>query len=276
MALQSEVERQFYLGMAGVSCWYARSTLTGAAPSPDLDFGAVSEPIPDPVPDPVLEPASRQRPSGQDRRQSLAAIQGLVSTPGARAAAIEPDARPEPVPEPPVAPQAGLEPAPQDATPARAESGSDDVSASAATGVAEAHWGLWFSEQFVLISALSSDASIRLQDALANNILQALGQTVVEQQTLQWPVFNNPAVPGNDEAGLQAVLRELALQFNQRRLLTLGLLPELPVDARSAWLGSVLGQPAVEFPFGLAALSADPDRKRQLWTRLRPLAGSDQ
>ncbi|MDX1799766.1 MAG: hypothetical protein R3303_02480, partial [Marinobacter sp.] len=78
------------------------------------------------------------------------------------------------------------------------------------------------------------------------------------------------------EAGLQAVLRELASQFNQRKVLTLGLLAELPADARSAWLASVLGQTTVEFPFSLAAMSADPDRKRQLWARLRPLAGSEQ
>lgn len=269
MPLQSEVERQFYLGVAGVSCWYARSTLTGAAPSPEFDFGATAGP------ELIDEPIVVQPPQGQRRRQSLAAIQGLVSTPKNDPANSELELPREAVPERPKMAPVDQAPMPE-AAPAVMSPEADSGPTSVAVGVAMAHWGFWFSDRFVLISALSADASTRLQDALAGNILQALGQGVAEQQTVQWPVFSNPAVPGNDESGLKAVLRELAGGFNQRRVVTLGLLSELPADTRSLWLESVLGRTTVDCPFSLAALSADPDRKRQLWAQLRPLTVTGQ
>ncbi len=272
MPLQSEVKRQFYLGVAGVSCWYARSTLSGAAPSPDFDFGETVEQT---EPALVDEPVMGQPPQGQRRRQSLAAIQGLVSPAKNDPSASKPEPRNESARD---RPETALVDQPQappgsDTGPAVMSPGPVSGSASAA-GVTAAHWGFWFSNRFVLISALSADASTRLQAALAGNILQALGQMPTEHRILQWPVFSNPAVPGNDESGLKAVLTELAGGFNERMVVTLGLLPELSYDARSVWLESVLGHRTVEFPFSLAALSAEPDRKRQLWAELRPLTGT--
>lgn len=272
MALTNEVERQFYLGVAGVSCWYARTTLTGAAPSPELDFDAAAEPIPEPVVDAANESVAGRQAPGQRRLQSLAAIQGLVKTPAAEPhRPVMPAPHSEAVSEPLKQASEASKPEPAVIAPE-----PDSLTASVAVGVTVVHWGFWFSQRFVLISARSTDASARLQEALAANILQALGQTTEQQQTVHWPVFNNPAVPGNDEAGLKAVLRELAGEFTGRRVITLGLLPELSADARSAWLESVLGQATVESGFSLAALSADPDRKRQLWTSLRPLIGPGQ
>ncbi|AHI30337.1 hypothetical protein [Marinobacter similis] len=38
--IQTETERQFYLGAAGIRLWYARDALPGAAASPDFEFGS--------------------------------------------------------------------------------------------------------------------------------------------------------------------------------------------------------------------------------------------
>ena len=59
--IQTEAERQFYLGMSGIRMWYARDPLPGAAPSPDYDFG-VQEPEAVAVPEvPVIPAAPRAR-----------------------------------------------------------------------------------------------------------------------------------------------------------------------------------------------------------------------
>lgn len=267
MTVQTEAQRQFYLQVAGISCWYSRTALTGAAPSPDFDFAEPERPDPASVDEPVAD----RRVSGQARRQSLAAIQGLVSASPGKAARAEAERPPAAVPESQhTAPPVQLAPvADRLAGDDSIDSDSDPGAGGTAVSVTRAHWGFWFSDEFVIVSSLSADASARLQESLAENILRALDQTPIESNSLQWPVFSNPGVPGNDEAGLKAVLRELAAQINNRRVITLGLLPEYSDHARNTWLESVLGRLSVEFPYSLAGLSADPERKRQLWKELR-------
>lgn len=138
----------------------------------------------------------------------------------------------------------------------------------------QAHWGFWSSPEWVLMSSLSADASRALQDVLAGNILRALRADVQSQRELRWPVFNNSAVAGNDAAGLVDVVTTLATEFAGRRLLMLGVAPEGFRDPLLSEVLAPLGQPSLAFPASLAALAADPARKRDLWQDLKPLLES--
>ena len=118
---------------------------------------------------------------------------------------------------------------------------------------------------------MSSDASHQLQEQLARNILKALAVDVESASSVQWPVFNNPAVAGNDRAGFRAVLQDLRREWPEQRLIALGLCQGDPWPDRSAWLAGALGEPVVDFEYSLPALATDPGRKRALWSRLRSL-----
>ncbi|MDX1757932.1 MAG: hypothetical protein R3175_17900, partial [Marinobacter sp.] len=91
---------------------------------------------------------------------------------------------------------------------------------------------------------------------------------------LQWPVFNNPAVAGNDRAGLRTLLEDLRRDWPDQRLIALGLCQGEDWPDRREWLAGALGEPAVDFEYSLPALASDPGRKRALWSRLRPLVNA--
>lgn len=272
MTVLNEAQREFFLGVAGVRLWYARAPLPGAAPSPDFDF-----PQPEPQPPPDAAPLP-QAPGGRDagtpaaarpRRPaaapaSIARIQGLLAGTGA--------ARPEPAAPAPVRGSGAAS-----AAAAEAESPPPEAAAlrpAIAGGHLQAHWGFWASPEWLLMSSLSADASRALQDTLAGNILRAIGMDLENQRELRWPVFNNPAVAGNDAAGLADVVAGLAGELGGRRLLMLGVLADEPPEPLLAEVLAPLGQPALAFPASLAALAADPARKRDLWQALKPLLES--
>lgn len=269
MAIQTEAQRQYYLGMAGIRCWYARSPQPGAAASPALDFTDVGEEPTLAMPAPV---APTPRPSKQaGRKAGLADLRGLMGeTP--RPAEAAGQQAPAPVrskPETPPRAPAGKAVA--------TEATSVEIPAAPEAPVREdtrpvsAHWGLWPAGPWLLVSALSAEASEQLQQKLAHNILQALGAEAEAGVSLHWPVFNNPQITGNDRAGLMTLVQDLRREWPERQVIALGLCQGSDWPDRSDWLAAALGEPVVDFEFSLPALASDPGRKRALWSRLRPL-----
>lgn len=271
----SEAERQFYLGIAGIRTWYAREPLPGAAPSPVFEF-------PEEVAPPALaEPEARVAPAAAKTSANRKPAPEVAGRAGERIAHLQALMAGENTPANTSAPEATT------------ESGTDDVASrlASADGMDEAPeelmqaplkggdlkvtLGLWAVDDVLLLGEVSDDASTRLQDSLAGNILKALGYAEqAKTESLQWPVFANPLVPGNGFADFTRVLKSLAGEREERRIILLGVLPgSLPAD-RDSWLASTLGQVAVDFPHTLAELAAVPSYKRALWEQLKPLARS--
>lgn len=273
----NEAQRQFAMGVAGVRLWYARGSLPGAAPSPDFDFG---EPAGQPeAPAEAAKMPSSPRPESDASRKGLARLQGLLSEtradPGSEAQgrAVSRTA-PASVAETP--PGSSRTPASTHAVPAP-ESESEpvpiDQPGSALAGkLIGFQWRFWIGEQWLLVSSCPDTASRGLEDRLAANILRALGDVVTSTEVLRWPVFSNPAVPGNDAAGAVEVLSAMAGTVNRPRQLWLGLEPEESnPDASALWrsVSAPLGEATVSFPGSLVALSSDPGAKRALWQALQ-------
>lgn len=264
-----EVQRQFYLAMAGIQVWYARDSLPGAAPSPEFEFPEEEEPDQFADAPPAQAPVrsgGRARPnisSGQ-AGERIAHLQALMAGGSAAAAPQSSPADAAVVAEP--QPEAESEPRAEPKANAPVEE-RVDLSDLRVT------LGFWSTEDLVLVSGVSDDASERLQDALANNIIAALG--AVRQITpsyLRWPVFANPVVPGNGFADFSRLVASMVSEQGARQLVLLGVLSDgLPED-RQTWLGRTLGAPTVDFPSTLAELAAVPSHKRALWRELKPLA----
>lgn len=255
--MRSEAERQFYLGRAGIHLWYARSPLPGAAPSPEFSFpDEVDTPAPAPLPTP---PPSRSG-KGDAGKRRIAGIQALMKGDDKEApTAVEPPkalAQPAPVaeivPEESSLPTPSREPEPE------------------SRGLVSAYLGFWMAREMVLVSSMSDQASDRLQDALAKNILAAVGGSEVNEMFhIRWPVFGNPRVPGNGASDFQTLLRSVSSDFGSRKLLLLGVLTDDFPSERSDWLAASLGAPALDFPRSLAELAAVPAFKRELWQQLK-------
>ncbi|MFL1483894.1 hypothetical protein [Marinobacter sp. LN3S78] len=278
----NEAQRQFAMGVAGVRLWYARAPLPGAAPSPDFDFdepGGIATDVPEAVSETPV--ARAPRPASEVSRQGLARLQGLMadtaSRPGAR---TDNDSAPAVDGGAGVAADSGGEVIRQEAdagpqADAPEEQASRHQAGDALAGEAVAfHWRFWLGGQWLLVSRCPDNASRALEDRLATNILKALGEDVAGREEVRWPVFSNPAVPGNDAAGAVDVLSAMAETVARPRQVWLGLVPEDSAQAATGvWdkLCAPLGQAAVSFPLSLAALSSDPDGKRRLWQALQQI-----
>lgn len=267
----SEAERQFYLGMAGIHVWYAREPLPGAAPSPEFEFPeeperpAFAEPLAGSIPATVKAPGSKKPalPEAGQAVERIAHLQAMMTGENASGSVAATEARTEVKPE-------GV-----------ATAGSTDHSVDVPENLdpgpvvmtdLKVTLGVWEVGNVLLLGELSEDASARLQDSLANNILKALGyDEPVKSECLRWPVFANPLVPGNSFTDFTGVLKSLVGESEGRRIILLGVLTDSLPEERGVWLGSTLGEPAVDFPRTLAELAAVPSYKRALWEQLKPL-----
>ena len=259
----SEVERQFYLGTAGIRMWYARQPLPGAAPSPEFDFSVEAE-APETNPR-VLEPAlgpvkDPERPAaGPDRTEGVARIAGLQALmegdAGASANAARPSTELSVMPQP-VAEKAVPEPqvmtAPFSAFP------SESINIM-----------VWAGSSAALIGSMSSDASSLLQETLAVNILKSLGENQPKVLGhLSWPIFNNLLVPGNSGQDFVEVMASVVSGLKRHDVVVLQDLQ----NSEQSWLSEALGRdPARQFPHTLAEIAGNPNLKRLLWERIRPL-----
>ncbi|GGY68014.1 hypothetical protein [Marinobacter zhanjiangensis] len=276
----NEAHRQFVMGVAGVRLWYARGPLPGAAPSPDFDFGQPE--VPGAASGAVAErpTAPTPRSAAGASREGLARLQGLLAggttdsdteTRKNGAAGNVHAEGPGAVPATPESPRVPDEQTEEGSLPEAPPVGQvHDALSGKAVGF---HWRFWIGEQWLLISSCPDTASRGLEDRLAANILRALGDSVNSAEALRWPVFSNPAVPGNDAAGAVEVISAMAESVKRPSQLWLGLEPGNIDDADEAALWrdicAPLGEATVSFPVALAALSSDPGAKKALWLSLR-------
>ncbi len=268
--IRSEAERQFYLGAAGIRVWYARHPLPGAAPSPEFEFPeeTASAEAPQGISDPVFRPGevsgktARPIPSGRDRNQGASRIADLQALMERGTEALEKPASEPPEQKSPVdAGQVLLQPEQEDEVAARVP----------ASPVVNVNVMLWAGDHVALIAAVSAEASIRLQETLAVNILKSMGEQgprVMGQ--VRWPVFNNLLVPGNSTGDLVEVMRNVLSRLDHQKVVVLGGEAETGKD----WLTKALGREvAVNFQYSLAELASDPAMKRSLWHQLKAMAG---
>ena len=265
--MMPEAERQFYLGKAGIHLWYARKALPGAAPSPEFAFPEQDEPeleaaaiVSPPVPARPTVPQRKVDGVGKDR---IAGIQALMADDTPEPAGVP---VPEKAPETPVVVESK---APADESPEKTVDAAGELPRQI-----HAHLGFWFSERLVLISGVSDEASTRLQDTLAQNILAAVGETRIEKgRELRWPVFGNLRVPGNSADCFRDTLHFLANDFGARKVVLLGVLTNDSPSERAVLLDDALGDAAVDFSHTLAELAAVPAYKRELWQQLKSAVG---
>jgi hypothetical protein len=252
--MNSESHRQFYLAAAGIRMWYAKRPLPGAAPSPDYQFTADEAPEPDALnsePEAVATPVVRAKPAKAAPpapvRPRSVDLQSLMSPQSAPA-----------------------EPRVEEGTSAPESEEVTAPIASEARPTIHANLALWVTEAFVLISQWSDDASERLQDTLARNLLSALGQSDIgERSVLRWPVFRNPNIPGNSPEDFQQVLSRSLSSCQERSIILLGALSREQQEQREHCLQAALPQVGVDFPCSLAEIAATPAHKRDLWNALK-------
>lgn len=260
----SEAERQFYLGAAGIRMWYARQPLPGAAPSPEFEFPEeaeapvtvpeISKPVPHPVKD-SGRPAPR-KPKGPGRTEGVARIADLQALmegeAGASGQAPEPSSVPEAAADSP-------EPEPREET---SERSSMVLSESV-------NLMIWAGDSVALVGGMSPDASSRLQETLAINILRSLGED--QPRVLghvAWPIFNNLLVPGNSGHDFVEVMHSVLSGLERKQVVVL----QGGEEPEQSWLVAALGRDAtVRFPHTLAEIAGNPKLKRSLWQQIRPL-----
>ncbi|WP_373000986.1 2-isopropylmalate synthase [Marinobacter sp.] len=264
----SEAERQFYLGAAGIRMWYARQPLPGAAPSPEFQFpeetsapeaiSGISEPVPRPARDSGR--SAPGKPTGLDRTEGVARIADLQALMGAEAGAsgkasrrpVESRSSAEAVPEPP------------ESEPQKAMSTPSTMSPSESVNLM-----IWAGSGVALIGAMSEDASNRLQETLALNILKSMGEARPRLLGhVSWPIFNNLLVPGNSGHDFAEVMRSVLSGLERQQVVVL----QGGGDSGQSWLEEALGRDAtLRFPHTLAEIAGNPTLKRVLWQQIRPL-----
>jgi hypothetical protein len=127
--------------------------------------------------------------------------------------------------------------------------------------------GIWAGRRVLLVSGVTEEASARLQDTLATNILRALGDNLQSRAEFHWPVFaNGEAV--SDADSFADCLGRLGKRYSGLRTVFLGFDEQQGDEA----VRQAFSEPGPSFPHSLAGLATSPERKRELWALLKPLA----
>lgn len=257
----NEAQRQAYLKHCGVSFWYSKSPLPGAAPSIEFDYSvfqfgpglAQSASLPKTPNSGEVEPPKgyapktiSKAPAQQITPENPAptALLGAV-----RAAPVPKSAIEQPL-EKPVDPDREL------------------IKAGATHSIA-VNLRIAITEQLVVVAQVGEDLPGDMQEKLLLQIGIAAGHvfTLDTLTKLSWPVFANRAVPGNDDAGLNVVLLPQLKPLIGRAWLGLGpqvveLMSTLDETQRSA-------APRLMFKHDLSMLATSGALKRALWDELR-------
>ncbi|MGF2736932.1 2-isopropylmalate synthase [Marinobacter sp. DUT-1] len=267
--IRTEAERQFYLGVAGVRLWYARSPLPGAAPSPEFEFpeevsAATEELRAAREPAAGVRSAVANKPAGKSEKPSRAVnLQSLMET-----------SAPESSGTTAVSPSNGPEAKSEQEAGAANDSNQSTSEFETAPFRQRLNLRLWVGRRFVLVSDLSEEASLRLQETLAANILKSIGDR--DPQVLgpiSWPVFNNPLLPGNQLPDLVDVLKGVLEALDGQRVILLGVPGSGAEATGDHWFARALGrEPELVFPHTLAELAGNPELKKNLWQLLKPFA----
>jgi hypothetical protein len=128
---------------------------------------------------------------------------------------------------------------------------------------------IWVGGNVAVIGGMSADASSRLQETLAMNILKSMGESEPRMLgRVSWPIFNNLLVPGNSGHDFIEVMRSLLSGLEHQQVVVL----QSAGDSEQNWLVEALGRDAaVRFPHNLAEIAGNPVLKRSLWQQIRPL-----
>ncbi|WP_203301225.1 2-isopropylmalate synthase [Marinobacter sediminum] len=265
--IQTETERQFYLGAAGIRLWYARGALPGAAASPEFEFGGdeadvVAEPWVEAAPAPSRsQPKAAPPVPGRSEADSarVANLQALMETP------VSKPARPQPSSSADAAAETTTDAAPVEEAPA----------SSAREVVPALNLQVWVGRKTAVVASVSKEASVRLQETLAENILKSVGERDLRSVgPIHWPVFNNVRAPGNSLSDLRAVLAYALSDLDGRKLIALGVTAPDDYRGDESWFQHIAGvSPEISFNHSLAELATSPALKRALWQELKPLAG---
>jgi len=265
--IHTEAQRQFYLGVAGIRLWYAREPLPGAAPSPEFQFPEPDEPVRQPVLGEVpvaglsAKPKTAPPPSEANQRgiQRIASLQALMEIKKEPASDKEPQER---------QPSVAADPPPEGSennVPAAQESQANTAQTF------NLSLGIFPCDRHILVAHISKEASLRLQETLATNILKSLGEERPGgPEWIHWPVFNNRLVPGSSLADLKSVMAQVLSSASGKTVIVLGRLEG--ADATNGWLAEVLERaPDIESEHSLTELASNPGLKRSLWQQLKPL-----
>lgn len=242
------LSREARLGAMGVTQWYARVRLPGAAESPVFAF-----------PD-------REESGAADSHASVAVAELVAATEreeslsGAATALLESVDRSSP---------------PVGSLPASNEPVVDDVVVAAPTQLAKGkvlacHLGLYRCGDYLICSAESTGDWVPKEQSLLKNILFALGVSSADLCFLGeffWPVFAHAHSPLNTEATFQNVCGAwLAKHQSQHSRLLLFSSPQIQdaLVAIEQFEGSIL-----RVPVSLADMLANPSLKSQGWQAMR-------
>lgn len=272
--IQTEAQRQFYLGSAGIRLWYAREPLPGAASSPAFVFPEPDEVVHSPsvAPGPAhVEAAKSRSPVASSVAANKKGVQRIASLQALMEGREEPSTQQSAQPKQP--PGQGLSelsvPSPE----------GSEVTVASPQEVEEPevalNLGVFFGSKYLLIADISREASLSLQETLAANILKSLGDGQLKPAGwVHWPVFNNRVVPGNSLSDLRAVVQHVLRDIDDRKVIVLGAGEGADKSgAEAGWLFRALGRaPDVKSMHSLAALAGNPSLKRSLWEQLKPLA----
>ncbi|MFO7787842.1 MAG: hypothetical protein R6W87_08750 [Halospina sp.] len=238
--------RRYYLTALGIEPWCARWPLPGAAPSPECP----SEPVVPAQPDkPVVAKGGvRQppRPVPEGQGVSLDAVREALGSGD--------DAQP--------------------AEPAVEETAEEEAGPASVAGQQAFSAMVWHGGHFSLAASAAGELSYELANRLGLNILRALDEVVPDEATLfRWPPFDNPELPGSDDATFEYVLERLMGNSISGRWILLG------EEVRAA-MGSTLSSKGHTVVLSseqtLGELLAEPAAKRALWEHVKPLVQQDQ
>ncbi|PCM43860.1 hypothetical protein [Marinobacter sp. ANT_B65] len=265
----TEVHRQFYLGAAGIRLWYAREPLPGAAPSLEFEIPEPDMPVWPQLTAPGSSlskgsgtanrvPGSVPLPSaGPDQRggQRIAGLQALMEQKEG-ADGKEPSAQKSPV-------KAGLPSGDE-----QGAAGPMPVPQVPLAQMPNLNIRVFSGEGHVLIADISKDASLGLQEALAENILKSLGDVQLgSAKWVQWPVFNNRLVAGRGHADLVSIIKNILSDSTSKKLIVLG---SGVMGGSDGWLAEALERaPDIESEYSLAELASNSGFKRSLWQKLK-------
>ena len=238
--------RRYYLTALGIEPWCARWPLPGAAPSPESP------------PEPVA-PAQPDKPTaakGVIRQPPRAAPEGQgVSLDAVREALGSGDDS-------------------QPAEPAVEEAPAEEGSATSVAGQRAFSAMVWHGGHFSLAASAAGDLPYELANRLGVNILRALGEVVQDGATVfRWPPFDNPELPGSDDATFEYVLERLTGGSTSGQWILLG-------EEVGAAMGSMLSSKGHTVVLSseqtLGELLAEPAAKRALWEHMKPLVQQGQ
>ena len=229
----NEATRHFYLSALGIDVWEARYPLPGAAASVARVVPESSAPPETPVPG--ADKGAFEPPPVQNLDQIKSV---LDDDPEPAQATDEPD-------------NTGLPVQP------KAKRSDSTITLRAV---------FWHGTGLSLAADLGANPGSEIQLRLGTAIMQALGEPGAQPEVIQWPAFENRALPGNDDASFDRLVQGITAPSPSSSWLVLGpdsvenLSPRFRGQSHEIRLSSELT---------LSRLASDGNAKRELWEMIK-------